>query len=631
LPFFYLIKKKYFFSKKEKNRNSLANMVEMHPSGFPAQWDGKYPMLYVLERHFDASKGETAAKEGYTRYLELPFFSFVAQLRSQGVPMGPLQKNGSYPVMFTEEHVKKTREEYEKQKSLQEVVQGQQHQELCKETLLPATPAKRIKTSSKAEKERRARELEAENERALDEAYQKNMAQEKIDQAYEDSLGKALTFNFRTNTVQFLNNPHYLLPPFPPQSNGVQYLSDCVEQREYLVMRVVHQTIQVLRAFPNQELCSSHLYDSLMNIISQNGLSLDPTTGEADSFFQLPVLPSSSKSKDYNPKLAMAKFLHIVRLPLCATFSLRQLLHPAVFPAGYPTPSFPHVLYNQLAQKFYRSMSLRHLTLAIHSPDILSLFSTMSEFASLVKCIESLEWFIGEVEFDAHRSFFSAPPEGFLKDLSGDVYNKFLEHFIVQLTISDRLKIPMVPFLNKPGYITYESFSSSLIQKLETWRPLIKQLSDHVSTPSSIFYSSLKSDGTFSEPTQAPPPRDSLWSGKWSSNLEPGCVSPSDLLKNLFMCCLGAQTEMSPDCTCSYQEASEFTLRFFLHPQICNVWNKRFLSLQPREVPHPPQQRILTLSNVWKNVLQLPLQTSTSNVWKNSRVFCEQAFLRHVE
>ena len=610
-------------------------MVEMHPSGFPAKWNGTHPMLYVLQRHFDPKKGETAAKEGYERYMQLPFFSFVAQLRSEGVPMGPLQENGSYPVMFTEEHVKKTREEYEKQQSLKPLV--------CQEeTPLPVTPplssvvekpAKKAKLSSKLQKELRAKELELENERALDEAYQKNLEQQEIDQAYEDCIGKALAYNFRNDTLQFLHNPHYLLPPFPPQKNKAQYLAKCVEQREYIVMRVVHETIAVLGALPNPTLYSSTCYDTFMSIITQNGLCLDPTSGEADSFFKLPVL--SPLAKEFDETLAMAKFLHIVRLPLCATFSLRQLLHPSVFPSGYPTPSFPHVLYDQLAQKFYRSMSLRHLTLAIHSPDILLLFGTLPEFSSLVKCIETLEWYVGEVEFDAHRSLFSPPPGGFLKGLTGNAYNKLLEHFLVQLTVSDRLKIPMAPFVNKPGVLSYESFSSDLIQKLEQWRPLIKDLSSQVPTPSSIFYSSLKSDGNFTELTQAAPSTESSWCGTWSSksggNKECFGLSSPDLLKNLFMCCLGAQTELSSDFSCSYREASEFTLFFFLHPKICKVWNERFLLSLPRELPHLPPQRTLTLSSVWKNVLQLPIQTSSSNVWKNSRVFCELAFRRHVE
>ena len=613
--------------------------MQMHPSGFPAQWNGTHPMLYVLERHFDPKKGETAAKEGYERYMQLPFFSFMAQLRSQGEPMGPLQEDGSYPVMFTREHVKKTREEYEKQQSMVQVqaLDCQCKEETARETHLPGTPqprsslekpVKKAKLSAK-EKERRAKELELENERALDEAYQKNLEQRRIDDAYEDCIGKALAYNFRSDTMQFLHNPHYLLPPFPSQKNAVQYLGECVEKREYLVMRLVLETIAVLRAFSNPALCSSTFYGPLMSTITKNGLSLDPTSGEADSFFKLPVL--SSTATEYNETLAMAKFLHIVRLPLCATFSLRQLLHPAVFPSGYPTPSFPHVLYDQLAQKFYRSMSLRHLTLAIHSPDILSLFGTLPEFNALVKSIEILEWFVGEVEFNAHRSFFSPPPGGFLKDFSGDVFNKLLEHFLVQLTVADRLKIPMAPFVNKPGFITYESFSSALIQKLETWRPLFKELSVHVSTPSSILYSSLKSDGTFTELTQTSP-SDSTWCGRWTSkSAESSGMSSPDLLKNLFMCCLGAQTELSSDFSCSYREASEFTLWFFLHPEICRVWKERFLLFEPRDIPQLPPQRILTLSSVWKNVLQLPLQTSSSNVWKNSRVFCELAFRRRVE
>jgi hypothetical protein len=613
----------------------------MHPSGFPARWNGTHPMLYVLERHFDPKKGETAENEGYERYMQLPFFSFVAQLRSQGVPMGPLQENGSYPVMFTEEHVKKTREEFEKQQSLEQEHSRNNEQTTknilleSNEVLLPATPLpllsgkKPTKKAKLSKLQRRAKELEEENERALDEAYQKNMEQKKLDEAFEDCIGKALAYNFRSDTMQLLHNPHYLLPSFPPQSNKVQHLSECVEKREFLVMNIVHQTIAVLRAFPNQALCSSQCYDPLMRIITQNGLCLDPTSGEADSFFKLPTA-----TEDCNETLAMAKFLHIVRLPMCATISLRQLLHPAVFPSGYPTPSFPHVLYDQLAQKFYRSMSLRHLTLAIHSPDILFLFDTLPEFTALVKGIETLEWFIGEVEFDAHRSFFSPPPGGFLKDLSGDFFNKLLQHFLVQLTVSDRLKIPMAPFVNKPGLITYESFSSDLIQKLETWRPCMSALSAHVAIPSSIFYSALKADGSFTEFTQNSA-SSSTFCGRWSSksggNKESSGLSSPDLLKNLFMCCLGAQTEMSSDFSCSYREASEFTLRFFLHPPICKVWNERFLLSEPREILNLPPQRTLTLANVWKNVLQLPLQTSSSNVWKNSRVCCELAFRRRVE
>ena len=706
--------------------------MAMLSSGMPSKWNGKSPCLSVLRDFFDPSKGETP-DDGYGKYMQLPCWAFFAQLRSEGIPMGPLDEKGNYPVAFTEEQIKQKKIEHA-QKEQQVFSQSgppftpeastpamstpastpaistsststasgaaSTPVSFCTQTSVLSPPTKKARHSqdeARKNKERLA-QLEKENEEALDEAYQKNLAQQEIDRAYEDEVSKAMAFIFRKKgSAHLLHNPHYLLPSFSPKRDKIKYLTSCINQREIFVMRVIHQTILVLRSFPNQAMCSSSFYPALQRVISKHGLCLDPTSGGAESFFQMPLPP-----QEHSHTLAMAKFLHIVRVPLCATFSMRQLLHPTVFPPGYPDPTFPHILYNQIAQNFYRSLSLRHLTLGIHSPDILFLFGDLPEFKLLVDYLEDLEWWVGEMEFDAHRSVFSPPPGGFgpalLSELffpgstigrgasqegahvsagggssgsSGgsargamsrprteqdrtpqDLFNQFLTHFVLQLNISDRLKMPMVPFPNKPGQVKYEAFSSALIQKMEAWRPLFKELAASLPLPSSIFSSKLKEDGT----TENPSAVISAWEGKTTSgslgasgasgpsgpspgptasesaqSSSPGPSLLRELLKILFMCCLGAQTETSESGCCSYREVSDFTLLFLLHSKLSKTWDDRFLIAQPCQYPQRPADRVLTLGSVWRNVLMLPTPDVSSNVWNNSKLFCDEALKRFVQ
>ena len=59
--------------------------MALHPSGWPLKWNGSTPRLYVLEKYYDESKGETP-QQGYDKYMQLPFFGF-AQAKNF-VPLG---------------------------------------------------------------------------------------------------------------------------------------------------------------------------------------------------------------------------------------------------------------------------------------------------------------------------------------------------------------------------------------------------------------------------------------------------------------------------------------------------------------------------------------------------------------
>ena len=579
--------------------------MAMHPSGFPLEWNGVSPHLYVLQRMFDASKGETP-QMGYDRYLQLPFFAFAAKLQ-----LGPLDSKGNYPVCFTQQQWAEKKAAREVEGLTTEALTGTQPRKVKKVRVLSAEEQRKIKD----------REVEEENSRFLDEEYAKSMkfkeqeeALKEKEEAIQKALAKSLEYNFRTaNHAVLINNPHHALPP-TKFGDSVQEFKRFVEHRELLVMRLIHNTITLLRAHPNQSMCHSSFLPALQRVVSQHNsthnMCLDPTSGGMDLFFQLP------SPKEHSRSLSLVKLLHIVRVPLCATFSLRQILHPQVYKSGYPEPIFPHILYNSIAQNFFRSMSLRHLSLGLHSPDVLKEFEGMPEFHTLVKSAGDLEWWVAEKEFPLHRRLFEVPPEGFMEGMNDPIHQEFLTHFVLQINISDRLRMPMVAYNHKRGQkLRYESFSSALIKKLETWRPVFKTLSEVLPLPPSLFSPDLDESGK-TEVKMVKDSQDSF-----------GHSMMRELLKILFMCCLGSQTEIKGDC--SYSDLSEFTLFFFFHPKLCKIFNDRFMIAQPRTYPEPT--RVLTLKAVWGNILALPSSTATGMVWKNSREFCEEALRRGLD
>jgi len=542
----------------------------MHASGFPLKWDGHFPALYVLTNNYPKEYAESPQK-AYERYLQLPFFAFAAAARS-----GQLKKGMKF---------------------------GQETEEIK-----PAQTTKKARGDARKLEQKRLEELEAENSRALDEAFAESEAARKKKQKEEetqDLIGKALAYNFRTaDSPSLLHNPHFLLPSRPQAASGLE-LSRCIEQRELLMMRTLHETIDLLRALPE----GSMNVPKIQEVIKEGKMHLDPASGGMDLFFQLPSLTPCFT-------LSLAKLLHIVRVPQCASLSLRQMLHPQVFKSGYASPNFPHILYNQIAQNFYRSMSLRHCTMAMNSADILQAFGDFKEFHVLKSSLSHLEWYCAEVEFPIHRGFFCAPPEGFLSGVYGSsdpLYAEFLQHFILQINISDRIRIPMTPFENKRGKAKYEPFARSLVQKLEAWRPKFKELSECLPVPPSIMS------------TDTPVPSAESVSGEGKSTVTLGSKTEvgagtrmlRELLKILFMCCLGAQTEVSGNC--AYSELSEYTLLFLLHPKLSKVWDDRFLIAQPLSYPCPGPEKILTLENVWGTLFKLPEDFSQGKTWLTFR------------
>jgi hypothetical protein len=576
--------------------------MALHPSGFPLVWNGFSPCIGVLERQFDASKGETP-QQGYERYLQLPFFAFAAKMQ-----FGPLDSKGNYPVCFTpEQWAEKKRRQQADQAALEsltvEVLTG-----------TPEKPKKKTRVMSAEEiKKLKQKELEEENSRFLDEEYAKSMQDMEKDDLIQKALEKSLDFNFRTKEqVELVHNPHYALPASKPPADCLLDYKRCIEQRELYVMRFIHHAIALLRAHPNQSMCNPSYLPALRRVIdsynSMHNMCLDPTSGGMDLFFQLPPVSQHSRS------LALAKLLHIVRVPLCATFSLRQILHPSVFKSGYPDPIFPHILYNQIAQNFFRSMTLRHLTLGLHASDILTEFQDMPEFQALVKCAGDLEWWCAEREFPAFRRVFAVPPRGFMDGMEDPVYKEFLGHFVLQINISDRLRMPMAPFVHKRGQtLRYESFSSHLIREMEIWRPGFNLIQEALPLPPSVFSPELNSSGK----TEVKMTKDSETFGHSMMR---------ELLKILFMCCLGAQTEIRGDC--AYSDLSDYTLTFLLHNKLSKVFNDRFLIAQPSSYPEPSPS--LTLQTVWGNILALPASTASGMVWKNSRNSCEEAMKRGI-
>jgi hypothetical protein len=614
----------------------------MHPSGFPLKWNGSTPLPYVLNNFFDPKKGETV-QDGYEKYLQLPFFAFAAK-----VQLGPLDDRGSYPVRFSDEEWNRKRKlsevEFCETKEIQ-VVTTEQISELSKETIgvmtkevteltkettielttefisgsistppptlqLPREPAKpgpskRSKLArAEAEKKQRQKELEEENERALDEAFHATQAVKRREEEFQDAATKALAFNFRGQGSVLIHNPHYLLPPLPSQPT-LDHLSTCIQLRELLVMKVIHHAITLLREYPCQSMVSPDFLSPLQKCIKEKKMCLDPTSGGMDLFFHLEPPTTHLRT------LALAKFLHIVRVPLCATLSQRQILHPTIFKSDYPPGYFPHILYNQMSQNFLRSMSLRHCTLAIHSPDILREFGSLPGFSNLVKSLEDLEWWCAEKEFLAHRAVFSAPPGGFVPQSSSQsaeehrLYSDFITHFILQVNISDRTRLPMSPFKNKSKGAQYQPFASSLIQHMEPWRSRLKTLSELLPTPPQLFSSSLDTTAETSEARLRTP--------------EPGDCMIKELLKILFMCCLGAQTELEGHC--SYSDMSDYTLIFLMHPKLSKTWNDRFLVAKPSSFPEAPKSasqpaKVLSLDAVWNLVLSLPVEETTTT-WNN--------------
>jgi len=171
-----------------------------------------------------------------------------------------------------------------------------------------------------------------------------------------------------------------------------------------------------------------------------------------------------------------------------------------------------------------------------------------------------------------------------------------------------------VQYKHKRGQkLRYETFSSTLIKKLEAWRPVFKTLAEVLPLPPSIITPDLDDSGKTE--VKVVKEQESF-----------GHSMMRELLKILFMCCLGSQTEIKGDC--SYSDLSEFTLFFFFHPKLVKIFNDRFIIAQPRSYPEPT--RVLTLQAVWGNILALPKSTATGMVWKNSREFCEEALKRGI-
>jgi hypothetical protein len=613
----------------------------MHPSGFPLEYNGSTPLPYVLKPFFNPSKGETI-QDGYKKYMQLPFFAFAAQQQ-----LGPLDNKGKYPVLFSDEEWNRKRKSIEVSECLSSTSQqpceptqcdqtprskqtqseetqcckktrGYEETELTTESISgsistpPPTiqlareparpgPSKRSKLArAEAEKKQRQKELEEENERALDEAFRATQAVKQREEEFQDAATKALAFNFRGQGSVLMHNPHYLLPPLSSQPT-LEHLSTCIQHRELLVMKVIHHAISVLREYPCQSMVSPDFVPSLQKCIKEKKMCLDPTSGGMDLFFHLDPPTTHLRT------LALAKFLHIVRVPLCATLSQRQILHPTIFKSDYPPGYFPHILYNQMSQNFLRSMSLRHCTLGIHSPDILREFGSLPGFSSLVKSFEDLEWWCAEKEFLAHRAVFSAPPGGFVPQSSSQnaeehrLFSDFITHFILQVNISDRIRLPMSPFQNKSKGAQYQPFASSLIQNMEPWRPHLKTLSELLPTPPQLFSTSLDTTAETSEARLRTP--------------QPGESMIKELLKILFMCCLGAQTELEGHC--SYSDMSDYTLIFLMHPKLSKTWNDRFLVAKPSSFPEPPKSasktaKTLSLDAVWSLVLSLPVEETTT-------------------
>ena len=578
-------------------------------------WNGFSPHLGVLERHFDAKKGETP-QQGYERYLQLPFFAFAAK-----IGYGPLDEKGNYQVAFTaDQWAEKRKRQAEAEAQAETKAVPEPAVKVSVDTPRPAQRTKKPRVvSAEEQKKLREKQLEEENSRFLDEEFEKSMKlkqqeeqQKETDAMIEREVTKSLDYNFRrSNHAVLIHYPHHALPPSKSGDPLVDMMR-CIEQRELYVMRFIHHAITLLRAMPNQSMCDPSYLPTLQRVIdsinAEHNMSLDPTSGGMDLFFQLAPLSHHSRS------LTLAKLLHIVRVPLCATFSLRQILHPSVFKSGYPEAMFPHILYNQIAQNFLRSMSIRHLTLGLHSPDILTEFQDMPEFHALVKCAGELEWWCAEKEFPALRRLFAVPPEGFMEGMVDPIYKEFLTHFVLQVNISDRLRMPMSPFPQKRGQkLKYETFSSQLIQKLETWRPAFSSLREVLPLPPSIFAQQLEASGkTEVKMTKSP---DTF-----------GHCMMRELLKILFMCCLGAQTEVRGDC--AYSDISDYTLTFLLHTKLSKVFNDRFLIAQPSSYPQPTP--VLTLRTVWANILALPSTTANGVVWKNSREFCQGALSKGI-
>jgi hypothetical protein len=539
----------------------------MHDSGCPSEWNGFNPARYVLARDFPKEFSDSPQK-AYEKYLQLPIFAMFAAARK-----GQLQKGMTFGILP------------EKKPELK----------------------RKSKNDSKKLEQKRLEELEAENSRALDEAFAESEKLRKIkekENEIQDLIGKALAYNFRADdTAVLLHNPHYLLPSRVIKSGAIE-LSKCIEQRELLVMRTIHLAIELLHALPDQTIS----VEQIREVIKQGKMNLDPASGGMDLFFQLPSLPPSFT-------LSLTKLLHIVRVPQCATISLRQMLHPQVFKSGYATPNFPHILYNQIAQNFYRSMSLRHCTMALNSPDIVKEFGQLKEFHVLKTAMSHLEWYCGEIEFVAHRHLFCAPPEGFLSGVYGStdpLYGEFLHHFILQINISDRIRIPMTPFANKRGKAKYEPFARSLLLKMEEWRPKFVQLSEHLPVPPSIMSTDIPIPTA--ESVSGTSKGSTVILGSKGSELGAGTRMLRELLKILFMCCLGAQTEITGNC--AYSDLSDYTLMFFLHPKLSKVWNDRFLIAQPLSYPSPGPDKILTLQKVWGVLFQLPRDFSQGLTWK---------------
>lgn len=614
-------------------------------SGYPSTWNGSLPRAYVLERHFDASKGETH-QDGYKRYLELPFFTFA-----KNAQLGPLDTNGTFPVMFTSEQWSKRQKV-----SIDEIsnIVSLETASLIPENFLESSvpskespntlkePAPKLvqhqsTSASRSEKRKRQKErdqaierIQRENELALDEAYEKSERQKRIDEEFQEKVSKDLAFNIRKSNV-LIHNPHYTLPIC--SGSSIKSLANCIEHREFLVMKVIHHAITLLRQYPTQSMVSPDFLPPLLKSISEKKLCLDPNSGGMDLFFHLETQSTHLKT------LALAKLLHIVRVPLCATLSQRQLLHPKVFKSGYQPGFFSHVLFNQMTQNFLRSMSLRHCTLAIHSPDILREFGNLNEFSALVDALANLEWWCAEKEFPQHRSIFSAPPEGFVPGFSSmnakeiRLYSDFITHFILQINISDRIHLPMTPFQNKRGEPHYQPFANAVLQKMELWRPQFKLLSETLPVPPQIFSHSVPSSslsassisGTLiletstsevesSESFTACLKNPTLVNSECADSLQEKTIE-KELLKILFMCSLGAQTECKGDC--SYSDISEYTLMFLMHPKLSKIWNDRFLSSGKLGwTAQDKESRTLTLDHIWKLVMTLNVEDQ-GTAWKS--------------
>lgn len=566
----------------------------MHASGFSNKWDGYNPALSVLKRVYPTECNEDPQK-AYDLYLQLPFFQFAAAANT-----GQLKKGMTFG-----EHPETNDQPQPKTELTKPEVKEKTVAEPQVETPKPEHASKRPRKSDARRKEqKRIEELEDENTRALDEAFAESekvrLAKEE-EQKLQDSIGKALAYNFRSETsTVLLHNPHYILPS-SKKANPLD-LSRCIEQRELLVMRSIHHTIELINALPQESINVAKIQE----VIHEGKMHLDPASGGMDLFFQLPPLPASFT-------LSLSKLLHIVRVPMCATLSLRQILHPQVFKSGYATPNFPHILYNQIAQNFFRSMSLRHCTMAVSSPDIFQHFGHYKEFQTLKTSLSHLEWYCAEVEFSAHRSLFCAPPEGFLSGVYGSsdpLFSDFLHHFILQINISDRIRLPMTPFPNKKGKEKYEPFARSLLQKLEAWRSKFTELGECLPIPPSIMSTDTPIPTT--ESLSGQPEGSTVTLGAKGTEVGAGTRMLRELLKIFFMCCLGAQTETTG--SCAYSDLSQFTLLFLFHRKLSKVWNDRFLISQPLSFPSPAQ-RLLTLRAVWGTLFQLPEDFSQGRSW----------------